>query len=267
MSGANLKKSEPSSPLKSSGQPVIRYDRYRLSLKELLVAVLKGTSAAVLVGYTFYRSIVITGCLLPLGILYPFYEREVLKKKRKKELASQFKEGMMVLASSFGAGYSIENALSAGTRELMLLYGEQGLITREFSYMIQQIRTNRPVEQLLEDLANRSGLEDIRNFAEVFCVAKRSGGDLSAIMRHTADVIRDKMQVKEEIATLTASRQFEQKIMNLIPFFIVFYVEHSSPRFFDQMYETGLGRILMTGCLITYLIAFVLARKILDIEV
>ncbi len=220
-----------------------------------------------LIGYTFYRSIIVTACLLPLGFLYPLYEREILKKNRRRELASQFKEGMMILASSFGAGYSIENALAAGTRELILLYGEDGLITKEFLYMIQQIRTNRPVEQLLEDLADRSGLEDIRNFSEVFCVAKRSGGDLGAIMRHTADVIRDKMLVKEEIATLTASRQFEQKIMNLIPFFIVFYVENSSPQFFAQMYETGLGRMLMTGCLITYLIAYVMAKKILDIEV
>lgn len=41
-------------------------------------------------------------------------------------------------------------------------------------------------------------------------------------MRHTAEVIRDKMQVKEEIITLTTSRQFEQKIMNMIPFLSLF---------------------------------------------
>lgn len=173
----------------------------------------------------------------------------------------------MILATSFGAGYSIENALAAATRELTLLYGEQGLITREFAYIVQQLATNRPAEQLLAELADRSGLEDIRNFAEVFSVAKRSGGNLSAIMRHTAEVIRDKMQVKEEIATLTAAKQFEQKIMNLIPFFVIFYVDFSSPGFFAQMYQTGLGRILMTGCLVVYLTAWILAKKILEIEV
>lgn len=228
---------------------------------------LKGEAACLLIGYTFYRSVLITAGLLPLGLLYPFYEREQRKKQRKKELALQFKEGMMILASSFSAGYSIENALSAGIRELTLLYGEQGLITREFAYIISQLRTNRPVEQLLTELADRSGLEDIRNFAEVFSVARRSGGNLSAVMRHTADVIRDKMQVKEEIATLTAAKQYEQKIMNLIPFFVIIYVDFSSPGFFAQMYQTGLGRILMTGCLAVYLAALILARKILEIEV
>ena len=34
---------------------------------------------------------------------------------------------------------------------------------------------------------------------------------------HTAGVIRDKVQVQEEIHTMTASKAFEQKIMSLVP--------------------------------------------------
>lgn len=205
--------------------------------------------------------------MLPLGLCYPVYERRRLKQRRLTELADQFKEAMVVLAASLGAGFSVENALVVSRDELVVLYGEDGMIVREFSRMIQQIRTNQPVERVLEDFADRTGLEDIRSLSEVFSVAKRSGGDLGGIMRRTAEVIRDKMQVKEEIRTMTASKQFEQKIMNLIPFFIVFYVESSSPGFFDQMYRTTLGRVLMSGCLAAYVVSFLLTRKILDIEV
>ncbi len=188
-------------------------------------------------------------------------------EERKKKLAEQFKESMMILASSLSAGFSIENALAASVKELTVLYGQEGMIVREFSFMVQQIRTNRSVERVLEDFARRSGLEEVLNFAEVFSVAKRSSGDVGGIMRHTAEIIRDKMQVQEEIITMTASRQFEQKIMNMIPFFLVFYIESASPGFFGQMYGTGLGRILMSSCLAVYLISYILARKILDIEV
>ena len=141
------------------------------------------------------------------------------------------------------------------------------MIVEEFTFMFHQIKTNRSIEQVLEDFSRRSGLDDIKNFAEVFSVAKRSSGDVGGIMRHTAEIIRDKMQVREEILTMTASRQFEQKIMNMIPFFIVFYVESASPGFFKQMYGTNMGRILMSGCLIVYLISYILAKKILEIEV
>lgn len=220
-----------------------------------------------LFSYTFYRSIRIFLCMLPVGIVVGIImERKRLLDKRFRELSIQFKEGMMILAASLSAGYSVENALAAAVEELTILYGRDGLLTREFIFMVQQVRMNCPVEKVLEDFADRSGIEDVRNFAEVFSVAKRSSGDLGSIMRHTAEVIRDKMQVKEEIITLTASRQFEQKIMNLIPFFLVFYVERSSPGFFDQMYGTDLGRVLMSGCLAAYLVAYGLAEKILSIE-
>ena len=174
---------------------------------------------------------------------------------------------MVILAASLSAGYAMENAMAVSLEELKLLYGPDGLIVQEFSGMVQQIRTNRNVEQVLLEFAGRSGLEDVQNLAEVLGIGKRTGGDLGSIMRHTAEVIRDKMQVKEEIMTLTASRQFEQKIMNMIPFFIVFYVEGTSPGFFDQMYRTGMGRGLMTLCLGLYLTAFWLSERILEIEV
>lgn len=238
-----------------------------MSFVEILVGVGKGAAVCGLLSYTFYRSMLAFCIMLPAGLLFPIYERRRLRENRQMMLAQQFKESMVILASSLSAGFAMENALAVSKEELTMLYGEEGMITREFSWMVQQLRMNRSVEQVLEDFAMRSGLEDVRNFSEVFSVAKRSGGDLSGIMRHTAEVIRDKMQVKEEIRTLTASRQFEQKIMNMIPFFIVFYVEGSSPGFFEQMYGTGLGRMLMSGCLAVYLVSFLMAQKILAIEV
>ncbi|MCI8659756.1 MAG: type II secretion system protein F [Lachnospiraceae bacterium] len=220
-----------------------------------------------LISFTFYRSIKVFLWISPLALVGAATERRKRIRQRKKELAVQFKESMMIIAASLSAGFSIENALSVSVEELSMLYGRDGMIVQEYAFMVQQIRTNRPVEKVLEDFARRSGLEDVQSFAEVFSVAKRSSGDLGSIMRHTAEIIRDKMQVREEILTMTASRQFEQKIMNMIPFFIVFYVESSSPGFFGQMYGTGMGRILMSICLVMYLISYVTAKKILEIEV
>lgn len=246
---------------------VIWYDQYRLSLAERMMAAGKGLLVCGVLAFTFYRSLIAFLLMMPGVFLYPRYERQRLRDKRKQVLTAQFKEAMVVLAGNLSSGFSVENALAVSRDELALLYGTGGLITREFSYMVQQIQVSRTVEQVLDDFARRSGIEDVKSFAEVFGVAKRSGGDLSGIMRHTAEVLRDKMQVREEIQTLTASRKLEQKIMSLIPFFIVFFVEGSSPGFFEQMYGTLPGRVLMTGCMAVYLASLFLARKILNIPI
>lgn len=220
-----------------------------------------------LTAYTFYRSILVFFLLLPFGAAYPLLRRKKLKEERLFRLSQEFKEGIQILAANLSAGYSFENALANSVRELELVYGKTGMIRKEFALMVHQIQMNRPAEQVLYEFGQRSGLEDVRSFAQVFNTARRSGGDLVAIINHTAGIIRDKAQVKEEIANMTAAKRLEQRIMDMIPFFLIFYIDKASPGFFDMMYGTAAGRILMTICLGVYGIAFWLSKRILDIPV
>lgn len=230
------------------------------------MAVIKGLLLCSAVVFTFYRSFLIWLLLLPLSFLYPCYEKRVKQKQRQNRLALEFQESALLLAASLSAGYSIENAFSVSIRELELLYGTEGLMLMEMRRMEAQIRNNISAEQVLMEFGQRSNVEDIKNFAQVFAAARRSGGQLAEILRNTAQVLREKARMHEEIQTMTASRQLEQRIMNLLPFFLIWYMELTSPGFLDLMYETILGRMVMSVCLLIYLTAFLAAERILDIS-
>lgn len=190
-----------------------------------------------------------------------------MKKQRLTTLGFQFKEGIVILSSFLSAGYSVENAFAMSTKEVELLYGEQGYLSKEFSYICHQVKNNRSIEMVLNDFAERSGLDDVKNFVQVFSVAKRSGGELVPILKHTIDIIHDKGQIQEEIVTLTASKRLEQRIMNLLPLLIVCYIELTSPGFFQILYTTGLGKVVMTICLLVYILSYLVSAKILEIEI
>lgn len=243
------------------------YGNYRLSPVEWLLYGGLGAAVCGLTAYTFYRSMAAFFILLPFGLLYPVYKKRDLKLERTRKLRLQFKEGILILASFLGAGYSLENGLAMSVRELEGLYGKEGMITEEFSALRAGLKMNRQPEQLLMEFGSRSGLEDVDHFAQIFASARKSGGELVEIINHTAGIIRDKVQVQEEIHTITASRVFEQKLMNAIPFGIILYIDLTSPGFFRVMYETALGRGIMTACLAVYGGALLLAKKILEIEV
>ncbi len=245
----------------------MNYGVYVLSFREWLVYGLQGLAGCALAAYVFYRSGAAFLAMAPVGLFYPLYRRGDLKKQRLRRLNLEFKDGILVLASFLSAGYSIENAVAASGQELALLYGEEGLMAGEFREMARGLGLNRTVEAVFLDLGERSGLEDVNNFAQVFAAAKRSGGDLVEIIGHTAGVIRDKVQVQEEIHTMTASKAFEQKIMSLVPIMIVLYIDLTSPGFFDIMYATMAGRLVMSGCLAVYGISLLLARRILQVEI
>ena len=226
-----------------------------------------GSAAAAAAAYTFYRSFAAFGVFMIPACIYPrFYEKE-WREKQRQQLELQFKEAIQAMAGSLSAGYSAENAVRVSCRELEQLYGPHSMIVREFRYMTEQMNMNRSVEQAIQEFANRSGLEEAGRFAQIFGIAKRSGGRLAPVICHTVAVMEDRSQVREEIRTMTSSVQFEQKIMNLIPFFMILYIDLTSPGFFRVMYETVLGRLVMSACLAAYLLSLFLAARILNIRI
>ena len=243
------------------------YETYELSRKEWGIYGAEGILGIAVLDYVFYRNVGLFLVLMPVGILFPLMLRKQLKKRRLETLRGQFKDAILAVASGLNAGYSVENAFIASVRDLEEQYGKEGMITREFSYLASQLKMNRTVEALLSSFAKRSGLDEVENFSVIFTVSKRSRGELASVVHHVVHVISDRIQVREEILTMTAEKQFEQRIMNLMPYLIVLYVDLSSPGFFSQMYETAVGRVVMTGCLVVYLLAWRVSGKILQIEV
>jgi len=232
-----------------------------------LMGICRGIFMAAAVAYGFYRSMAVFAVLLipACGYLW-IYERS-WREKQLFCLEQQFKEAIRIVAGSLNAGYSVENAIVVGCGELEQLYGPEGMIVREFVYMRQQMDMNRSVEQVIQGFADRSGLEEAERFSQIFQIAKRSGGRLAPIICHTVSIMEDRSQIKEEIRTMSASVQFEQKVMKVIPFLMILYIDMTAPGFFGVMYETMLGRLIMTGCLAMYLLSCYLSRKILDIRI
>lgn len=230
----------------------IHYDTYRLSAGEWLVYGAAGLCLAVGIDYVFYRNLLFLVFLTPLGVIVPCIMRRHLRDKRKEKLGSQFKDAILALASALQAGYSAENAWREAWQEMICIYGEKGLITREFEYMVKAIAVNETPEQVISDFAGRSGLPEIESFAQVFCMAKRSSGDLVAIIDSTAHTISEKLRVREEIVTLTAAKQLEETIMSFIPAGIILYLNMTFDGFLDVLYTGLTGRIVMTVCLVIY---------------
>ena len=243
------------------------YQTYRFSKKEKMLNVLVFLVLVGVISYLFYRSVIAFLLLLGLFPLFIKIRKEDGKKKRQQLLAEQFLSGMQSVSTALTAGYSVETAFEEALMELRNMYNEEALIVGEFRYIVSQLHMNRNLEELLCGLALRSGIEDIRDFADVFSAAKRTGGNLVSIIRNTILCVSQKEETRMEIQTCLSAKKLEQNIMSLVPCLILFYVQVMSPRFLDVMYHNVAGTIIMTICLLIYVGAWYWGRKIVDIEV
>lgn len=217
--------------------------------------------------WTFYRRIPAFFLLLPLSV--PVYRHAMRRRRQKEErvLLLQFQELLGSLLTGIRAGYSAENAFRESWQDMAFLYGEESRICRELVRINAGVANHIPLEHLLLEFADRSGAEEIREFAEVFSIAKRSGGNLPTILERTIHIIQEKIGTENEIQILLSSKRMESGIMDAVPFVLAGYLSVTSPGFFDPLYGTARGIAVTSGCLVLYLAALVLSEKITDIQV
>lgn len=245
----------------------MNYRKYQLKTEEWIQVALISVGLSGILSYLFYDSFVAMVILFPVG--YGVFKRRKEKAilQRRQRLTEQFKDTILAVATALRSGYSPENAFKEALKDMQMNYPKEAEMIGELYSLQRKLASNMLLEDILMDFAKRSRIEDIEDFSRVFAIAKRKGGDLSQIIQNTVSIISDKIEVRREIQTMLAAKQFEQTIMNLIPIFIVFYIRSTSPGFFDPLYHNLFGICFMTVCLIIYAIAYFISQKIVNIEV
>lgn len=228
---------------------------------------LESLGLLLLISEIFYSSLLAAVFLTPL--LIPIYLRQKRRsnEKKRKELVTEFKECINSVMMAMKAGYSAENAFLSANREMGFLYGKHSIICRELNLLEGGLENHVPLDQLLSEFAARSKVSEIEDFAEIFMIARKSGGNMTQILSRTVLQIQSRIEVEKEIDVLVSSRKLEQHIMDLVPFAIILYISVFSRGFFDVLYHNPAGILIMTVCLGVYLAAFLLSEKILSIPV
>lgn len=240
------------------------YSVYHYSAREHMRYFSEAVILILLVSYLFYHSLLAVWLILPFYPIFLKIRARQLCRQQKQELCQQFKETIFSVAAALNAGYSVENAWREAMDEMIQMYGEDALMVQELRYIMAHLSMNVPLEDLLEDFAKRSDLEDVSSFCEVFFFAKRSGGDFIGIIRTTSDRIGKKIELQRQLAADLAARKLESRIMNLVPLAILLYLDLTSPGYFDMLYGNLSGICIMSVCLIVYLAAYALSERMMQ---
>ncbi|MCR4587293.1 MAG: type II secretion system F family protein [Lachnospiraceae bacterium] len=249
--------------LKQRALPHLAINRHSIDGKALGKALM----IAVFFSWFFYQS---WWAAFPLLLVVPFFykrEKDAHFRKDQDFLKTRVSQWLKSVSVNLRAGYSIENAVREARKELQLLYGEEDPMVKALKPLMVGLDNNIPIDRLLLQLANEVPVEELKDFSEIFRIARKSSGNLTEIIDNTTGIITEKTMVGKEIQTMVAAKEMEQKIMSLMPFGIILYIQVSSPGYFDGLYHNLTGVVIMTACLAAYMASLYLSQKILRIAV
>ena len=243
------------------------YKRYRLSKKEAAIVILESIAISVLISKLFFDSF--WGMTASPAILLIMWKKTIEQKleERNKKVAMEFQTMLKNVSSSLLAGLSLENAFVEAEKELKQMYGEKSYMFLELQNINKKVGMNIPLEEPLEDLAERTGMEDIYNFIDILSFAKRAGGNFVEIIDNTINKMWAKYETAREIDVAISAKKLEQKVMSVIPVVLLAYMKLTSAEYMSVLYGNVAGVLFMTVCLLAYGGAIYLAGKILQIKV
>lgn len=217
--------------------------------------------------YLFFHSWWSLPFLLPYFIYGLFRAKKEQLQKETELFAAQFRDGLQCLLASLEAGYSIENSFVNAAEDLLIMFRKEAPIVRSFRQICRQLGNGANVEELVFEMGEKSGVEDVRNFAGIFVTAKRTGGDLLGVIRSVNASLYQKQEVQREIASILLAKQLEVKIMRLMPYGILLYFQVFSPSFLMPLYAGFFGRMIMLIIFVLYLGCCFWADKMAAIDI
>ncbi len=155
-----------------------------------------------------------------LGFLAPSIYLTHRTEARQTELRRAFPDALDLLVVCVEAGLGLAPALQRVADDLMISYPDLG---GELALVNAEIRAGVDRTQALKNLAERTGLEDIRGLVALLVQTMRFGTGIADALRVYSEEFRDRrMQAAEEVAAKMGTKMIFPLVVCLFPsFFLV----------------------------------------------
>jgi tight adherence protein B len=205
-----------------------------------------------------------------IGFFLPRFYVKRQQAARIRKFDDQLGDMLNLMVNGLRAGYSIMQAMEAISREL------PSPISDEFHRVVQEMQIGITMEKALDNLFRRIPSDDLDFVITAINVQREVGGNLSEILDTISFTIRERVRIKGEIRTMTASVRSSGVILSLIPVFLALALWFISPEYIGTFFAPpglfGLGQPVCGIVSVVVILGLILSgyfvmMKIADIEV
>ena len=146
-----------------------------------------------------------------LAAVGPVAFLELRRHRRLRKFEIQLPDTLNLLAGSMRAGFSFMQGLEAVAEE-----APEPAAARAPA-LLHRGRLGRPIEDALEDSANRMDSEDLLWAVMAIRIQREVGGNLAELLDTVATTMTERERLKREIVALTAEGRLSASILGIFP--------------------------------------------------
>lgn len=247
---------------------MINLNEYSFNKKETMLFNIGIVMLGVVVSFLLYRNIIFAIVILPFVKKIKKFVIDEIISRRRQNYRVQFKDFLFMTSTAIGAGRSMKDAIDESIPGLKEIYGDKSILTGELIKAHDRMELGGENDlDVLMDLAVNSGIEDVIDFVTIYSICKATGASLVVALNRAASVIIDKMTIEREISELVRRKETEGLVIFLMPIIVILFLNLCAPDYIAPLYDSLVGRIIMTFVLISNIGIFGLIRKITNVEI
>ncbi|MBW3650917.1 MAG: type II secretion system F family protein [Actinobacteria bacterium] len=191
----------------------------------------------------------------------PAVALKTMARRRCKKFVNQLPGTLELLSGSLRAGYSLMQGVEAVSHEV------EDPMGRELRRVTVESRMGRPLEEALDDAAERLGSSDFAWAVMAIRIQREVGGNLSELLHTVAATMTDRKRLKREVAALTAEGKISAIILGLLPVGLGLALFVLNRPYITLLFTEFLGQAMLAGATVLALAGFAWMKKIIKIEI
>lgn len=155
-----------------------------------------------------------------IGYLIPKYWVTKRQQQRQQEIEEGFPDSLDMMLTCVEAGQSLDQAIIRVSKEIRASYPA---LSEEFEIVSHQIKAGRDKPSVLNEMAERCGVQDISSFVTVLVQSQSFGTSIADALRVYAGEMRDKrvMRAEEKANKLPTKMTLATMMLTVPPLLII----------------------------------------------
>ena len=216
---------------------------------------ISGIAVSILFG-SLFESVIGVLCGLFSLFLVPYFLYEHAKHQSALEIAHMMPSIFRTIAVALGSGLTLSQSIEYVSKHT------EGVVSESFCIADMQIKCGFPIEEAIEDLAERLDAPGVNLLASALVISHRTGSPLKNLLQKTAELVELQEKNQRLIATKTAQVRLSARIVCLLPVVLLIILSLVSPDFQKGLF-TPSGVICTVIAMVMDCIALLIIRSIM----
>lgn len=209
----------------------------------------------------FLTNLVFSLAVLAIVLIAPAYVLRIMKSRRSDKFVQQLPDALSAMSSAMRSGMNLVKSIQ------QIVKNQPQPLAQEFAQVMVEYRVGTDLNDSLDELARRIDRQEIVLMNSAIKISRAVGGNLADTLETLSKTLREKSKVEGKIKALTSMGQAQGTLATFFPVFIGYVFYKIEPVAMSMLFTSRLGMIWLAVMIFMAIMAYLMIRKIVTVDI